>query len=105
MATGSPGGNSIIAYTAKTLVGVLDWALTPQAAVDLPNMIARGDKVRIEKQRASDDLINGLKGFAYEVDESGGENSGLSVVVKTDYGNLVGGVDSRREGIIEIVMP
>ena len=105
MATGSPGGNSIIAYTAKTLVGVLDWALSPQLAVDLPNMIARGDNVRIEKQRASDNLISGLRGFAYKVDESGGENSGLSVIVKSKDGSLLGGVDSRREGVIEIVTP
>ncbi len=105
MATGSPGGNSIIAYTAKTLVGVLDWALTPQAAIDLPNMIARGNKVRIEQQRASESLITGLRNFDYDVDESGGENSGLSVVVRDGQGNLVGGVDSRREGVIVLVVP
>ncbi|MBX2847113.1 MAG: gamma-glutamyltransferase family protein [Acidiferrobacterales bacterium] len=105
MATGSPGGNSIIAYTAKTLVGVLDWALTPQQAIDLPNMIARGDKVRIEQQRASDTLIAGLRSFGYEVDESGGENSGLSVVVRGSDGKLIGGVDSRREGVVEVVVP
>ena len=105
MATGSPGGNSIIAYTAKTLVGVLDWGLQPQEAVDLPNMIARGDKIKIEKQRASDQLIKNLRNFGYQVDESGGENSGLSVVYKNSQGDLVGGVDSRREGVIELVLP
>jgi len=26
--TGSPGGNSIIAYTAKSIVGILDWGLS-----------------------------------------------------------------------------
>ena len=105
MATGSPGGNSIIAYTAKTLVGVLDWGLQPQEAVDLANMIARGDKIKIEKLRASDQLIKSLRGFGYQVDESGGENSGLSVVYKNSQGDLVGGVDSRREGVIELVLP
>jgi gamma-glutamyltranspeptidase/glutathione hydrolase len=103
MATGSPGGNSIIAYTAKTLVGVLAWGLTPQQAVELPNMVARGDSVRIEKDRASPDLIQGLRNFGYNVKESAGENSGLSVVVKTVDGELLGGVDPRREGIVEIV--
>ncbi|MCL4127003.1 UNVERIFIED_CONTAM: hypothetical protein GTU68_042891 [Idotea baltica] len=105
MATGSPGGNSIIAYTSKTLIGVLDWALTPQQAIDLPNMIVRGDKVRIEQARASSDLLSSLRSFGYDVDERGGENSGLSVIVRGENGSLAGGVDSRREGVIELVLP
>ena len=103
MATGSPGGNSIIAYTAKTLVGVLDWGLSAQQAVDLPNMVARGDKVRIEKDRADQSIIDGLRAYGYDVKESDGENSGLSVVVRNSNGILQGGVDPRREGVIEIV--
>lgn len=103
MASGSPGGNSIIAYTAKTLIGVLDWGLSPQAAVELPNMVARGNKVRIEKERASDALIAGLNNFGFQVTESAGENSGLSVVLRRPDGTLEGGVDPRREGVIETV--
>lgn len=103
MATGSPGGNSIIAYTAKTLVGVLEWGLSPQQAVDLPNLVARGAKVRIEKDRAAPELIQGLRDYGFDVKESAGENSGLSVVVRKPDGTLEGGVDPRREGTIEIV--
>ena len=103
MASGSPGGNSIIAYTAKTLVAVLQWGLSPQQAVDLPNMVARKGKVRIEKSRASADLISGLREYGYEVNESAGENSGLSVVYRHANGRLEGGVDPRREGIIELI--
>jgi gamma-glutamyltranspeptidase/glutathione hydrolase len=103
MASGSPGGNSIIAYTAKTLVGVLEWGLTPQKAIDLPNLVARKGKVRIEKSRASDDLISGLRSFGFEVKESAGENSGLSLIYQHPDGRLEGGVDSRREGVIELV--
>jgi len=103
MATGSPGGNSIIAYTAKTLVGVLDWGLSPQEAVELPNMVARGSKVRIEKERASDELVQGLKDYGFNVKESAGENSGLSVIFRNEEGVLMGGVDPRREGTIEVV--
>jgi len=103
MATGSPGGNSIIAYTVKTLIGVLQWGLDPQQAVDLPNMVARRGKVRIEKSRASSELVDGLRNFGYEVNESAGENSGLSVVFRHPDGRLEGGVDPRREGVIEVV--
>ncbi len=103
MATGSPGGNSIIAYTAKTLVGVFEWGLSPQQSVELPNLVARGKTVRIEKDRASAEIIQGLKDYGFNVKESAGENSGLSVVLKRDDGTLEGGVDSRREGTIESV--
>jgi len=103
MATGSPGGNSIIAYTLKTLVGVLDWGLSPQQAVELPNMVARNNRLRIEKDRASPELIESLRGYGFQVKESAGENSGLSVVYRHSSGRLEGGVDSRREGVIEIV--
>lgn len=102
MSTGSPGGNSIIAYTLKTLVGVLDWGLTPQEAVDLPNMVARGDIVRIESERASAELIQNLNNYGFNVQESAGENSGLSVILRNPEGNLIGGVDPRREGTIGV---
>ena len=103
MATGSPGGNSIIAYTAKTLVGVLDWGLSPKEAVELPNVVARGDKIRVEKSRAPEQLIQGLNEFGYNVHESSGENSGLSVVVKLADGSFIGAADPRREGTVAII--
>ena len=103
MATGSPGGSSIIAYNAKTIVGVLDWGLSPQQAVDLPNMVARRGKVRIEKSRASQSLIDGLKAYGHNVHESAGENSGFSMVLRKANGELVGGVDTRREGTIGVI--
>jgi gamma-glutamyltranspeptidase/glutathione hydrolase len=100
MATGSPGGNNIIAYTAKTLVGVFDWGLSPQDAVDLPNLVARGEKVRLEKDAAPDSLIKALKDFGLNVDASRGENSGLSVILRKPDGTLEGAADKRREGVI-----
>ena len=66
-------------------------------------MVARGDKVRIEKDRASPAIIQGLRDYGYTVKESAGENSGLSVVVRLPNGQLQGGVDPRREGVIEVV--
>jgi len=100
MATGSPGGNNIIAYTAKTLVGVFDWGLSPQEAVDLPNLVARGEKVRLEKDATPDSLIKALQNFGLNVDASRGENSGLSVILRKPDGSLEGAADKRREGVI-----
>jgi gamma-glutamyltranspeptidase/glutathione hydrolase len=100
MATGSPGGNNIIAYTAKTLVGVFDWGLSPQDAVDLPNMVVRGEKVRLEKDATPDSLIKALQDFGLNIDASRGENSGLSVIMRKPDGTLEGAADKRREGVV-----
>lgn len=104
LATGSPGGNSIIAYTLKTLVAVLDWGLTPEQAVALPNVVARGKNVRIETDRSEPGFIDSMKEFGFEVKESAGENSGVSLVLATGEG-LQGAADPRREGTVAIVPP
>ena len=104
LATGSPGGNSIIAYTLKTLVAVLDWRLTPEQAVALPNVVARGTNVRIETDRSEPGFIDSMKAFGFEVKESAGENSGVSLVLATSNG-LQGAADPRREGTVAIVPP
>ena len=103
MVTGSPGGNSIVAYVAKTLVGVLEWGKTAQEAIDLPNIIARGDTVNVEVgvaggQQAADALTE----MGYSVQERQGENSGLHVIVVREDG-LEGGADPRREGIAKLL--
>ena len=77
--------------------------MTPQEAVALPNMVGRGDTMRIEKTVATPELIQSLKNYGFNVKESAGENSGLSVVQKLPNGQLLGGVDPRREGTIAVV--
>ena len=101
MVTGSPGGNSIVAYTSKTLVGVLDWGMTVQEAVDYPNVIARGEKVGVENTRGElgAEVSKVLTDYGYKVQEGQGEGSGLhAIVVKGD--ELEGAADPRREGIV-----
>jgi len=98
LATGSPGGSSIIAYTAKTLVAMLDWGLTPQQAIDLPNVVARGDVVRIENGMGAD-ILTGLESLGFRLDANRGEISGIHIVRRLDDGTLIGGADPRREGV------
>ena len=103
LAVGSPGGRNIISYVAKTVVGVMRWGLSAQQAIDLPNMVAKTQQVRIEKHRATPELIQALRDFGYNVYESEGEISGLSAVVRRPDGTLEGGADPRREGTVGII--
>ncbi|VAV90264.1 Gamma-glutamyltranspeptidase @ Glutathione hydrolase [hydrothermal vent metagenome] len=96
---GSPGGNSIISYTAKALVGVLDWGLSPQQAVDLPNVVARGDITRIGAFNLDPALVPALVQMGHEIRATKGENSGLHLIEIMPDGSLRGGADSRREGV------
>ena len=99
MVTGSPGGNSIVAYTAKTIIGVLAWDHTPQEAIDMPNIVARGETVGVEVDRdGGQEVADELKALGYNVQERRGENSGLHVILVTEDG-LAGGADPRREGV------
>lgn len=98
MVTGSPGGNSIVAYVAKTIVGVLAWDKTPQEAAALPNIIARGEIVGVEVDvEGGQEAADALKEMGYNVQERTGENSGLHLILVTEDG-LLGGADPRREG-------
>jgi len=97
MGVGSPGGNSIIAYVAKALVGLIDWKMDPQAVLALPNIVARGANVSVEKG-ASLEVVTLLRSKGLIVTADAGENSGLHVIIKTPSG-YVGAADPRREGV------
>lgn len=102
MVTGSPGGNSIIAYTVKSILGVIDFGMTAADAIALPNVVARGLPVRAEQERAPAALIEGLRAKGYIIDDSQGENSGLHPIVVRPEG-LEGAADPRREGVATLV--
>lgn len=96
-AAGSPGGPSIIGYVAKALVGLLDWRLDPQAAVDLPNAVNRNGVTALEAGTAVAALAGELSARGHDVELSE-MTSGLHVIRIKD-GKLLGGADRRREGV------
>jgi len=96
-AFGSPGGNSIVAYVAKTVVGWIDWKLSLQAAVNLPNVVARGSVVSVEKGM-DPAVVAGLKAHGLEVRPDAGENSGLNGFALR-HGVLETAEDPRREAV------
>jgi gamma-glutamyltranspeptidase/glutathione hydrolase len=97
LAVGSPGGQSIIGYVLKTIVGVVDWKLGVQAAIDLPNFTAKGGPIQIEQGTALEGIAEPLKAMGHEV-EVRQMTSGLQGIEATPRG-LVGGADRRREGV------
>ncbi len=99
MAIGSPGGLAIPAYVLKTLVGVLDWNLSMQDAINLPNLIAIGPMVIGEADRFAPGVLEGMTAHGITPRVGlGAEGSGLHGVIRRD-GGLEGGADPRREGV------
>lgn len=101
---GSPGGPLIISFVAKTLIGVLEWGLNIQDAINLPNFIHFGDTLYVERGSTLADSRPALEAMGYKVGE-GSLASGLHGIIirhKQDGSyTLEGGADPRREGTIE----
>jgi gamma-glutamyltranspeptidase/glutathione hydrolase len=98
-ALGSPGGNQILEYDAKTLVGLLDWNLSMQQAINLPNLTARGQSVTGETDKFAPGVLDGLKALGVEVKPGVAEESGLHGVILRK-GRFDAGADPRREGVV-----
>ena len=97
IATGSPGGNSIIAYTAKSLIALIDWGLHPNDAARLPNIVARGDIINIETGFDAA-MLEALQTRGFNIRGNRGENSGIHTAMINQDGELIGGSDPRRDG-------
>ncbi|MGE8067625.1 gamma-glutamyltransferase [Pseudomonas sp. NPDC089569] len=98
---GSPGGSQIIEYVAKSTIGLLDWNLDAQAAINLPNFGSRNGPTELEQGQFSPALIKALKDKGHNVSEIDMTSGTQAVVrVKDAQGktSLAGGADPRREG-------
>ncbi|MDP3615736.1 MAG: gamma-glutamyltransferase, partial [Rubrivivax sp.] len=96
MTLGSPGGPVIIHFTAKTLIGTLQWGLNPQAAIDLPNFGSLNGPTLLEKGRFPAATLADLLERGHRVVEME-LTSGLQAIQRTPAG-WAGGADPRREG-------
>ncbi len=114
---GSPGGSNIIQYVVKTIVGVTDWNLNIQQAIDLPNfgaqtsattsiekgsVIASGaTSVETELRGRGHtvsiiDINSGLHGIVLSGQRADGS---IGLLSRNPYaGSWAGGADPRREG-------
>ncbi|MES2159746.1 MAG: gamma-glutamyltransferase [Pseudomonadota bacterium] len=102
LATGSPGGSTIINYVAKVLVGTLDWKLDVQQAISLPNFGSRNGPTELEAGRVSPAVVEQLKARGHQVREFE-LNSGLQGIQRRTVNGKqewFGGADPRREGVV-----
>jgi gamma-glutamyltranspeptidase/glutathione hydrolase len=102
-ALGSPGGTAILEYNAKTLVGLLAWKLSLKQAVELPNLIARGDTISGELGKFTPSLLAGLRERGVELTAGHAENSGVHAILRHPDGTYEGAADSRREGVARML--
>lgn len=99
LAVGSPGGSRIIPYVARTIIGVLDWGMDIQAAIDMPHLVNRFGTFDLEQGTSAEALAPALEALGYKV-EIRDLNSGLHAIAISggETPELAGGADSRREG-------
>jgi gamma-glutamyltranspeptidase/glutathione hydrolase len=99
MSVGSPGGAFIINFVAKTLYAALNWNMTPQQAIALPNFgVLEGTPLILEQGHFASDTRQALQARGHEVLEFP-LTSGLQALQVTP-GGLLGGADPRREGMV-----
>lgn len=95
---GSPGGERIISYVAKTLLGILDWEMDPLTAIKLPNISNRNKDTEIESGK-------GLYSMGHELVQKGHTvkyvemTSGVQAIVRVGD-SWQGAADPRREGAV-----
>jgi gamma-glutamyltranspeptidase/glutathione hydrolase len=97
MMVGSPGGSLIIGYVSKVLVGVLDWGLDVQSAIDLPNFGSRNGPIEIEKGSTLEGTKAALISMGHDV-RAIDMTSGVQAIRRARAG-WEGGADPRREGV------
>jgi gamma-glutamyltranspeptidase / glutathione hydrolase len=96
IAIGAAGGTTIIAQVAKALIGVIDWDLSAQDAIALPQIMGLGDRVTIERGTRLEAMIPALQALGQRtvVVEPGYKANAMERV----NGRWVGAADPRSEG-------
>jgi len=97
-ALGSPGGPAIIGYVVKTLVAMVDWNMSAQEAIDLPNAVYPRSEPILEEDGFDAQITAGVAALGHVVAERALTSGVHAVRMKLD-GSFDGGADPRREGV------
>jgi gamma-glutamyltranspeptidase/glutathione hydrolase len=95
--TGSPGGSRIINYVTQSVIGILDWGMDPQDAVDMPHVVNRNGKTDLEQGTDAVNYQADLESLGHEVNIRD-LKSGLHTILIDRLG-YYGAADPRREGV------
>ncbi len=112
MAVGSPGGSRIIGITLMVILGVVDWQLDVQQAIDLPRAFNRGrdvseaeilyfDAPSLEALYGRSGLVDSLEAMGHRLlrPKQGYRGVGGVHAIVVESGRVTGGADPRREGV------
>ncbi len=97
-AIGSPGGSRIIQYVTRTIIGLIDWKLPMQEAIELANITNRNGATDLEAGTRAETFANYFSGLGHIV-KVRPLVSGLHGVRISPAG-MDGGADKRREGLV-----
>jgi gamma-glutamyltranspeptidase/glutathione hydrolase len=102
MATGSPGGATIITTAMQVIMNVIDHDMTIQEAVDAPRIFSGWYPWVSWEEGISEDVREELTTqFSYEFDkEPGSIGSAQSLVIDLQTGRIFGAADPRRDGTV-----
>ena len=97
MVLGSPGGPRIISTVANILMGVVDYGLDIQQAVNAPRFHHQWqpDEIDIERNGFSPDTIRLLQARGHKIKERGYWSDGECIAVDPKTGELLGAPDGR----------
>lgn len=108
MVTGSPGGRTIINTTLETIVGVVDFGLNAQEAVDAPRFHHQWlpNEINHERQGFSADTLKELQKRGHVLRPGGGQGVAQVIIYNAAEKTLEGGTDRRvADGAAVPVLP
>jgi gamma-glutamyltranspeptidase / glutathione hydrolase len=100
MVLGSPGGPRIITTVANILMGVIDYGLDIQQAVNAPRFHHQWqpDEIEVETKGISPDTIKLLQARGHKIKEEGYWSDGECIALDLETGELLGASDGRNGG-------
>ncbi|MCR8644582.1 gamma-glutamyltransferase [Paenibacillus sp. N1-5-1-14] len=101
MAVGSPGGSTIIASVAQTIMNVIDHKLPIQKAIDAPRIFSSTYPNVSWEEGIDQDVVLELLGRGHQFDAKSQSIGNVQAVI-FDYenGKMYGGADNTREGTV-----
>jgi gamma-glutamyltranspeptidase/glutathione hydrolase len=97
LSVGSAGGQRIIGDTLQALIGMLDWNLSAQAALDLPRILNMNGPTELENKGELPAQAERLRALGHQVQVRAHEG-GLTAIRREGDG-WGGGADPRRDGV------